>query len=311
MAGMCEGRVAIVTGAGRGIGREHALMLAAEGAAVVVNDLGAQPDGRGADPGPANEVVAEIEAMGGRAIVNGADVTSFDDAGAMVQQAIDAFGRLDVLVNNAGILRDRMIFSMTEAEWDDIIAVHLKGHFCPTRHAATYWREQSKAGHAVDARIINTASPSGLYGNAGQTNYGAAKAGIAGFTLVCALELGRLGVTANCLAPTAMTRLVEPLMGGADNISDEVREAISPRWVATVATWLASPLSKGVTGRVFDVRGETIAIADGWHRGPDGTNASGDAAGAGQVIEALLAKARPNANLDGRDDATRFTVAPS
>jgi len=249
--------------------------------------------------------------MGGRAIVNGADVTSFDDAGAMVQQAIDAFGRLDVLVNNAGILRDRMIFSMTEAEWDDIIAVHLKGHFCPTRHAATYWREQSKAGHAVDARIINTASPSGLYGNAGQTNYGAAKAGIAGFTLVCALELGRLGVTANCLAPTAMTRLVEPLMGGADNISDEVREAISPRWVATVATWLASPLSKGVTGRVFDVRGETIAIADGWHRGPDGTNASGDAAGAGQVIEALLAKARPNANLDGRDDATRFTVAPS
>jgi NAD(P)-dependent dehydrogenase (short-subunit alcohol dehydrogenase family) len=303
---MCEGRVAIVTGAGRGIGREHALMLASEGAAVVVNDLGASPAGEGADLGPANEVVAEIEAMGGRAVVNGADVTSFDDSGAMVQQAIDAFGRLDILVNNAGILRDRMIFSMTEAEWDDIVAVHLKGHFCPTRHAAAYWREQSKAGNEVDGRIINTSSPSGLYGNAGQTNYGAAKAGIAGFTLVCALELGRLGVTANCLAPTAMTRLVEPLMGGADNISDEVREAISPRWVATVATWLASPLSKGVTGRVFDVRGETIAVADGWHRGPEGTNGSGDPAGAGRVIEAILAQARPNADLDGRDAPERF-----
>ena len=306
MTGMCEGRVAIVTGAGRGIGREHALMLASEGAAVVVNDLGAQPDGRGADPGPANEVVAEIEAMGGRAVVNGADVTDFDDAGAMVQQAVDSFGRLDILVNNAGILRDRMIFSMSEAEWDAIISVHLKGHFCPTRHAAAYWREQSKAGQEVDARIINTASPSGLYGNPGQTNYAAAKAGIAGFTLVCALELGRLGVTANCLAPTAMTRLVEPLMGGADNITDEVRERISPRWVATVATWLASPAARHVTGRVFDVRGETIAIADGWHRGPDGTNPDGDPAGAGKVIEGLLAQARPNADLDGNDAPDRF-----
>jgi len=305
MAGMCEGRVAIVTGAGRGIGREHALMLASEGAAVVVNDLGAQPDGEGADLGPANEVVAEIEAMGGRAIVNGANVTSFEESAAMVAQAIDAFGRLDILVNNAGILRDRMVFSMTEAEWDSVVAVHLKGHFCPTRHAAAYWREQSKAGNPVDARIINTASPSGLYGNPGQANYGAAKAGIAGFTMVCALELGRVGVTANCLAPTAMTRLVEPLMGGADNISDEVREAISPRWVATVATWLASPAAKGVTGHVFDVRGETIAIAEGWHRGPDGTHA-GDPASAGKLIEQLLADARPNADLDGRDAPDRF-----
>jgi len=224
----------------------------------------------------------------------------------MVQQAIDTFGKLDVLVNNAGTLRDRMVFSMSEAEWDAIINVHLKGHFCPTRHAAAYWREQSKAGNAVDARIINTASPSGLYGNAGQTNYGAAKAGIAGFTLVCALELGRLGVTANCLAPTAMTRLVAPLMGGEENISDEVKEAISPRWVATVATWLASPLSKDVTGRVFDVRGETIAIAEGWHRGPDGTNPSGDPEGAGKLIQELLASARPNADLDGRDAPDRF-----
>ncbi len=304
--GICDGRVAIVTGAGRGIGREHALMLAHEGAAVVVNDLGAQPDGSGADPGPANEVVAEIVAMGGQAVVNGADITNYDDAGAMVRQAIDTFGRLDVLVNNAGILRDRMIFSMSEAEWDDIISVHLKGHFCPTRHAAAYWREQSKAGEPVDARIINTSSPSGLYGNAGQTNYAAAKAGIAGFTLVAALELARLGVTSNCLAPTALTRLVEPLMGGADNITEEVREAISPRWVATVATWLASPLSRAVTGRVFDVRGETIAIADGWHRGPEGTNLAGDPVGAGLVIEDLLSTARANADLDGRDAPDRF-----
>ena len=307
MAGTCEGRVAIVTGAGRGIGREHALMLASEGAAVVVNDLGAQPDGEGADLGPANEVVAEIEAMGGRAVVNGSDVTSFDESEAMVTQAVDTFGRLDILVNNAGILRDRMVFSMTEAEWDSVVAVHLKGHFCPTRHAAAYWRAQSKAGKAVDARIINTASPSGLYGNVGQANYGAAKAGIAGFTMVCALELGRLGVTANCLAPTAITRLVAPVMGGEENISEEMRERLSPRWVATVATWLASPAARHVTGRVFDVRGDTIAIAEGWHRGPDGTN-PGDPSGAGKVIEELLASARPNSDLDGNNDASRFTV---
>jgi len=305
VAGLCEGRVAIVTGAGRGIGREHALMLASEGAAVVVNDLGAQPDGSGADPGPANDVVAEIEAMGGAAIVNGANVTDFAESEAMVRQAVEVFGRLDILVNNAGILRDRMVFSMSEADWDDVVGVHLKGHFCPTRHAAAYWRAQSKAGEPVDARIINTASPSGLYGNVGQGNYGAAKAGIAGFTLVCALELGRIGVTANCLAPTAITRLVAPLMGGDENIPDDLREKLSPRWVATVGTWLASPLSRGVTGRVFDVRGDTIAVAEGWHRGPEGTN-PGDPTGAGEVIESLLSSARPNADLDGRDDAARF-----
>jgi len=297
--------VAIVTGAGRGIGREHALMLASEGAAVVVNDLGARPDGSGADPGPADEVVAEIEAMGGHAIVNGSDVTDFVQAEVMVSQAVEVFGRLDILVNNAGILRDRMVFSMSEQDWDDVVGVHLKGHFCPTRHAAAYWRAESKAGRPVDARIINTASPSGLYGNLGQANYGAAKAGIAGFTMVCALELGRLGVTANCLAPTAITRLVAPLMGGEENISEQVREQLSPRWVATVATWLASPAAKDVTGRVFDVRGDTIAVAEGWHRGPDGTN-PGDPVGAGAVIEELLATARPNGDLDGRDDPERF-----
>ena len=305
MAGVCEGRVAIVTGAGRGIGRAHALMLAEQGAAVVVNDLGAQPDGSGADPGPANEVVAEIEAMGGAAIVNGSDVTDFAEAATMVDQAVETFGRLDILVNNAGILRDKMIFSMEEADWDDVVDVHLKGHFCPTRHAAAHWRARAKAGEEVDARIINTASPSGLYGNVGQANYGAAKAGIAGFTLVCALELGRIGVTANCLAPTALTRLVTPLMGGEENIPDDLRERLSPRWVASVATWLASPAARHVTGRVFDVRGDTIAVAEGWHRGPDATH-PGDPEAAGEIIEQLLADARPNGDLDGRDDPDRF-----
>jgi len=307
MAGICDGRVAIVTGAGRGIGREHALMLASEGAAVVVNDLGASPDGEGADLGPANEVVAEIEAMGGKAIVNGSDVTSFEDSEAMVAQAIDTFGRLDILINNAGILRDRMVFSMTEAEWDAVVAVHLKGHFCPTRHASAYWRAEVKAGRPVDARIINTASASGLFGNAGQANYAAAKAGIAAFTNVCALELGRLGVTANCLAPVAVTRLVAPLMGGEENISDEIKEAIGPRWIAAVATWLASPAAAGITGRTFEVRGDKVSVAEGWHGGPAGPN-TGEPSEVGEVIQGLVAKARPNADLEGQDDPNRFTV---
>jgi NAD(P)-dependent dehydrogenase (short-subunit alcohol dehydrogenase family) len=255
--------------------------------------------------GPANEVVAEIEAMGGHAIVNGSDITDFAESEALVAQAVETFGRLDILVNNAGILRDKMVFSMAEADWDDVVNVHLKGHFCPTRHAAAHWRARAKAGDEVDARIINTASPSGLYGNVGQANYGAAKAGIAAFTLVCALELRRIGVTANCLAPTAITRLVAPLMGGDENIPEETRDRLSPRWVATVATWLASPHARHVTGRVFDVRGDTIAVAEGWHRGPEATN-PGDPVGAGEVIEHLLASARPNGDLDGRDAPERF-----
>jgi NAD(P)-dependent dehydrogenase (short-subunit alcohol dehydrogenase family) len=308
MAGLCEGRVAIVTGAGRGIGREHALMLASEGAHVVVNDLGGATDGTGSDLGPAKEVVSEIEAQGGAAIANNADVTNFEDAGRMVAEAVEVFGRLDVLINNAGILRDRMVFSMSEAEWDAVVAVHMKGHFCPTRHAAAYWRERSKAGEAVDARIINTSSPSGLYGNGGQTNYGAAKAGIAALTLVSALELGRYGVTANCLAPTAITRLIAPVMGGEENIPEATREALAPRWVAAVATWLASPESRHVTGRVFDVRGDRLAIAEGWHRGPEARNA-GTPQGVGEVMGGLLAAARPNGDLDGNDAPDRFTVS--
>jgi NAD(P)-dependent dehydrogenase (short-subunit alcohol dehydrogenase family) len=282
-------------------------MLASEGASVVVNDLGAQPDGSGADPGPANEVVAEIEAMGGTAVVTGANVADFAEAGAMVQQAIDTFGKLDILVNNAGILRDRMVFSMSEEDWDAVIAVHLKGHFCPTRHAAAYWREQVKAGGTVAGRIINTASGSGLYANTGQANYGAAKAGIAAFSQVCALELGRLGVTSNCLAPVALTRLVMPLMGGEDAIPEETKEALSPRWIAAVAAWLASDEAGHITGRTFEVRGSAVSVAEGWHAGPVGES-SGVPSEVGKVILGLVEQARPNADLEGKDAPDRYAV---
>src|SRR3954468_23116230 len=212
MSRLCEGRVALVTGAGRGIGREHALSLAKHGAKVVVNDLGGDVGGAGEDLSPAQSVVDEIVAAGGEAVVNGGDVADFDDAGAMVRQAVDEFGRLDVLIKNAGILRDRMLVNMDAAEWDAVIAVHLRGTFAPMRHAAAYWRERAKAGEEVDARIINTSSPSGLYGNVGQTNYGAAKAGIAAMTIIAAEEVHRYGVTVNAIAPAALTRMTEDLM---------------------------------------------------------------------------------------------------
>ena len=215
MSKLCEGRVAIVTGAGRGIGREHALSLARHGAKVVVNDLGGNMDGTGADASPAQQVVDEIEGMGGEAVANGDNVASWDGAEAMIRQAIDTFGDLHVVVNNAGILRDRVLANMTEAEWDAVIAVHLKGTFAPSRHAAAYWREQAKAGKPVSGRIINTTSVSGIYGNPGQTNYGAAKAGIAAFTNIAAMELARYGVTVNAVGPVALTRMTEGLGTGA------------------------------------------------------------------------------------------------
>src|SRR3954464_1364453 len=208
-----NGKVRIVTGAGRGIGRSHALALARAGARIVVNDLGAGLAGEGSDPGPAEQVVEEIRLGGGEASTNGENVADFAGAGRLVRQAIDQFGRLDILVNNAGILRDRMLVNMTEEEWDSVVAVHLKGHFAPTRHAAAHWRERSKAGEEVRARVINTSSPSGVFGNVGQANYGAAKAGIAGLTLIAAQELGRYGVTVNCIAPNARTRMTEAAFG--------------------------------------------------------------------------------------------------
>ena len=228
MGNICEGRVAIVTGAGRGIGREHALLLAENGAKVVVNDLGGDAAGGGADTTPAQSVVDEIIAMGGEAVVNGANVADFDAAGEMVQQAIDTFGSCDILINNAGILRDRMMFSMTEGDWDAVINVHLKGTFAPSHHAASYWREKVKAGGEAFGRIVNTASPSGIYGNVGQSNYGAAKAGIAAFTIITAMELTKYGVTVNCLAPGAYTRMTKDLPGFA-GMDEEARENMGPR----------------------------------------------------------------------------------
>jgi NAD(P)-dependent dehydrogenase (short-subunit alcohol dehydrogenase family) len=297
MSRLCEGRVCIVTGAGRGIGREHALMLAAHGAKVVVNDLGSEADGTGAAVGPAHDVVAEIVAAGGEAVANGDDVSDFAGAKALVDQAVDTYGQLDVLINNAGILRDRMLVNMTEAEWDAVIKVHLKGTYAPSHHAAAYWRSRVKAGDELDARLINTSSSSGIYGNAGQSNYGAAKAGIASFTIIVAMELARYGVTVNAVAPGALTRLTENLRPG--EISDEDRERSSPRWIAPIVTWLASPESRDVTGRMFNVSGRGVSVAEGWRAGP----ASGpldDPEAVGPVLLDLVSQALPNADQGGR-----------
>ena len=288
---LCEGRVCIVTGAGRGIGREHARMLADQGASVVVNDLGGSRDGRGVDAGPAEEVVAEIVAAGGRAVANIDDVSDWAGAQHMVEQAIDAFGGLDVLVNNAGILRDRMLVNMTEEEWDGVIKVHLRGTFAPARHAAAYWRERSKQGLDNDARIINTTSISGLYANPGQSNYGAAKAGIAAFTQIAAQELARYGVTVNAVAPGALTRLTDDT-----KMSDEIRAHYDPRWVAPVVTWLASGDSRDITGQVIESNGLVLAIAEGWHRGPTAPPPA-DASDVGPAVRKLLEGARPHTRM--------------
>ena len=298
MSKICEGRVAVVTGAGRGIGREYALMLAEHGAKVVVNDLGADPDGRGGDAGPAGEVVEEIRAMGGEAVVNGADVSDFEAARAMIHQAIDTFGTLDILINNAGILRDRMVFSMSESDWDAVVQVHLKGTFAPVHHAAAWWREQTKAGRSFEARIINTTSPSGIFGNVGQTNYGAAKAGIAAFTVISAMELVRYGVTVNCIAPSAFTRLTAPLMGG-DQLPDDAKESMGPRWIAPIVIWLCSPEASNVTGRVWQVGGRSLAIAEGWSQGPVVTLDSQDPTVLGPIVADLMANAELNADMGG------------
>ncbi|MFQ5697025.1 MAG: SDR family oxidoreductase [Myxococcota bacterium] len=298
MSHFCEDRVCIVTGAGRGIGREHALMLADHGAKVVVNDLGGARDGTGADRGPAEEVVSEIQSRGGQAVANTDDVSDWDGAKRMIDQAIDHFGGLDVLVNNAGILRDRMLVNMEEAEWDAVIRVHLKGTFAPSRHAAAYWRQRSKAGQPVDARLINTTSVSGIYGNPGQTNYGAAKMGIAGFTIIAARELGRYGVTVNAIAPGALTRLTEDL--GMGQASQEDKAAMHPRWIAPICTWLASCESRDVTGRVFEASGRMLAVAESWHRGPS-VDPVEDPTALGPIVTDLVKRARKNAGMDGRD----------
>lgn len=292
MTGICEGRVVIITGAGGGLGREYALAFAAEGASVVVNDINTEA---------AQKVVDEITAAGGKAVVNSSDITNYDDSLNAVKQAIDSFGDLHVVVNNAGICRDRMFASLTEQEWDAVIAVHLKGHFCISSHAVHYWRGKSKEGKDPHARIINTSSGAGLNGSIGQSNYVAAKGGIAALTLNQAAELARYGVTANALAPSARTGMTEgvfadmmkkPEDGGFDHFD--------PANVAPLVVWLGSTESANVTGRVFEVEGGKISVADGW-RSTEGVDkgAKWEPAEVGQGVKAALEKAVPPQKVYG------------
>jgi NAD(P)-dependent dehydrogenase (short-subunit alcohol dehydrogenase family) len=265
--GALDGRVAIITGAGRGLGREHALLFASEGAKVVVNDLGGDSHGEGADTTPAQQTVADIVAAGGEAVVNGDNVADWDGAARLVRQAVDTFGDLHVLVNNAGILRDRVIINMTEAEWDAVIAVHLKGHFCPTRHAATYWREQTKAGKEVHASIIHTSSTSGLFSNPGQANYDSAKSGIATFSQVCAKELVRYGVRSNAIAPGARTRLTleTPGLGDAVKPPDDpgTFDIWDPANVSPFVAYLATA-DCPISNETFIVQGGVVQRVKSW-----------------------------------------------
>jgi NAD(P)-dependent dehydrogenase (short-subunit alcohol dehydrogenase family) len=293
--GICEGRVVIVTGAGRGIGRSHALEFARQGAKVVVNDLGAELDGKGGSTGPAGEVVEAIRALGGEAVADGADVADWGQAEALVARAVEAFGRLDVLVNNAGFLRDRMLANTSEEEWDAVVRVHLKGHFAPTRHAVAHWRDRTKAGEQVEARIVNTSSGAGLMGSVGQGNYSAAKAGIAALTLVESAEFARYGVTANAIAPAARTRMTEEVFAQTMAAPTEGEfDAMHPDNISPLVVWLGSEASHGVTGRVFEVEGGKISLADGWHHGPEidkGARWEPDEIGA--AVTDLLAEAVP------------------
>jgi NAD(P)-dependent dehydrogenase (short-subunit alcohol dehydrogenase family) len=288
--GICEGRVVIVTGAGRGIGRAHALAFAAEGAHVVVNDFGRALDGSGADEGPAFDVVREIEAMGGAALANTNDVADWEASAHIIAQAVDAFGRLDVLVNNAGFVRDRMVVSSTEEDFDAVVRVHLKGHFAMMKHAGSYWRDQSKAGKQPDARIINTSSGAGLMGSVGQATYSAAKAGIAALTLVAAVEMARYGVTVNAIAPAARTRMTEgPFAEMMKAPADGGFDVMDPANVAPLVAWLGSSESAHVTGRMFEIEGGRISVADGWRHGdPIDKGARWPAAEVGGAIDQLL-----------------------
>jgi NAD(P)-dependent dehydrogenase (short-subunit alcohol dehydrogenase family) len=295
MQRLCEGRVAIVTGAGRGLGRQHALLLAAHGAKVLVNDIGAAVDGSGSDLSPAHEVVSAIKSAGGEAVANVADVSNWQAAKAMIDEAVAAFGGFDILVNNAGILRDRMLTNMDEEEWDQVIKVHLKGTFAPSRHAASYWREQSKQRNAaVKARIINTTSTSGIYGNVGQTNYGAAKAGIAAFTIIAARELRRYGITVNAISPSAQTRMTE----GLRQLSAEERARRDPKWVSPTVVYLASEEAQDITGRVIQAGVGRLAVCEGWRRGAEAEQVD-DPVRTGVLLRQMLPRVRKNSGMDG------------
>jgi NAD(P)-dependent dehydrogenase (short-subunit alcohol dehydrogenase family) len=298
--GICDGRVVVITGAGRGLGRSHALAFAAEGAKVVVNDLGGAPDGTGASAGPAHDVVDEIRAMGGEAVANADDVADFDAAAGIIQTAVDTFGRLDVVVNNAGILRDRMFVNIQPDEWDATIRVHLRGHFCVGRHASSYWRDRAKAGETVDARLINTSSGAGLMGSVGQTAYAAAKAGIAAMTIVQAVELGRYGVTANGLAPSARTRLTEGVFNDMMKEVESGFDAMDPDNISPLVVWLGSPESRDVTGRLFEIEGGVLSVCDGWQHGPRiEKDRRWEPSEVGPALRELIAKAPPPAPVYG------------
>ncbi|SOE15645.1 NAD(P)-dependent dehydrogenase, short-chain alcohol dehydrogenase family [Streptomyces sp. 2323.1] len=293
MTGICAGRVAAVTGAGRGLGRAHALALAAEGAEVVVNDLGVAADGAGASAGPAQQVADEIRAHGGQAVAHRGDITTTEGAASLVATALDTFGRLDTLVNNAGFLRDRMLVNLDEDDWDAVIRVHLKGHFLPLRHAAAHWRAEAKSGRTPDARVINTSSGAGLLGSVGQGNYSAAKAGIIGLTLVAAAEMARYGVQINAIAPAARTRMTERTFAATMAApADGEFDAMAPENVSPLVVWLSSADSAGVTGRVFEAEAGRITVMEGWRPGPTADKGSRwSPAEAGAAARRLLAVA--------------------
>ncbi|MEU7032295.1 SDR family oxidoreductase [Streptomyces sp. NPDC046237] len=281
--GLCEGRVVIVTGAGRGLGRAHARAFAAEGAKVVVNDLGVGLDGSAGSGSPAGQVVEEIRTGGGEAVAHGGDIATEEGAASLVAAALDTFGRLDTLVNNAGFLRDRMLVNLGEDDWDAVMRVHVKGHFLPLRHAAAYWRAEAKAGREPVARVVNTTSGAGLLGSVGQGNYAAAKAGIVGLTLVAAAEMGRYGVQVNAIAPAARTRMTEQTFAGLEG---------APEDVSPLVVWLGSAASAGVTGRVFEAEGGRITVMEGWRPGPTADKgARWSPAEAGEAASKLLAEA--------------------
>lgn len=298
---ICTNRVVIVTGAGRGLGRAHALAFAAAGAKVVVNDIGTSGSGQGASAGPAHEVVAEIHAAGGSAVASLHDITDWDASGALVEATLNTFGGLDVVVNNAGILRDRMFVSSDVDEWDDVMRVHLRGHFCLARHASAYWRGEAKAGRMPDARLLNTTSGAGLQGSIGQAAYSTAKAGIAALTLVQAAELDRHGVTSNAIAPAARTRMTEGPFAAMMKAPDEGFDAWDPANVSPLLVWLGSTRSRAITGRVFEIQGGRISVAAGWHPGPALERpARWDAEAIGAAVASLVDAATTPAPVYGR-----------
>jgi NAD(P)-dependent dehydrogenase (short-subunit alcohol dehydrogenase family) len=300
MTGICKDRVVVVTGAGRGLGRSYALAFALEGAKVVVNDLGTDPGGQGRDMGTAHSVVEEIRARGGEAIANGDDVSEWDSAGRIIETALDTFGTLDVVVNNAGFVRDRMFVTGTLEEWDAVVKVHLRGHFCVSRHAVDYWRTRAKRGLPVDARIINTSSGAGLNGSVGQSAYSAAKGGIASLTLVQAAELRRYGITANALAPAARTRMTEPVFADKMKKPSSGFDQHDPDNIAPAVVWLGSSESREVTGCVFELEGGRITITDGWNEGPTLDKGARWAPGEiGPAMARLLAQRRPQKPVYG------------